>query len=264
MARWVRFEHGGRTASGTLEGGTIHVHDGDPFSGARPTGETVPLAEATLRRPCEPSKLVGLVNNYRAAAEKQGAPIPAEPLWFLKAPSSYLDPGRPIRLPAHDVGKVIYEGELGIVIGREARDVAEADWERYVLGYTCVNDVTALDLIGRDPSYAQWSRAKSQDTFGPIGPAIATGLDPAKLVVRTLLKGKVRQEYPCSDMIFPPAALVSRLSREMTLLPGDVVACGTSLGVAPLRPGWTVEVVIDGIGTLSNPVAGPDGAEQGG
>jgi len=264
MALWVRFDHAGRTRVGALEGGAIHVHDGDLLADPRPTGEIVALAEVTLRRPVEPTKLVGLVNNYRAAAERQGAAIPAEPLWFLKAPSAYLDPGRPIRLPPRDVGKVIYEGELGIVIGREARDVDEADWERYVLGYTCVNDVTALDLIGRDPSYAQWSRAKSQDTFGPFGPAIATGLDPAKLVVRTLLKGKVRQEYPCSDMIFPPAALVSRLSREMTLLPGDLIACGTSLGVAPLRPGFTVEVVIDGIGTLSNPVEGPSGAEQAG
>ncbi len=262
MALWLRFDHAGRTALGTLEAGTIHVHDGDLFASPRPTGETVPLAGVTLRRPVEPSKYVGLVNNYRAAAERQGGPLPAEPLWFLKAPSAYLDPGRPIRLPAGDVGKVIYEGELGIVIGREARDVAEADWERYVFGYTCVNDVTALDLITRDASYAQWCRAKSQDTFGPFGPVVATGLDPGKLTVRTLLKGKVRQEYPCSDMIFPPGALVSRLSREMTLLPGDVIACGTSLGIGVLRPGATVEVAIEGIGALSNPVAGAAGAEQ--
>ncbi len=259
MALWLRFDHAGRTRIGTLEGGAIHVHEGDLFASPRPTGETVPLAEVAVRRPVEPSKYVGLVNNYRAVADRQGGPLPAEPLWFLKAPSAYLDPGQPIRLPSRDVGKVIYEGELGIVIGREARDVDEADWARHVFGYTCVNDVTALELIGRDPSYAQWSRAKSQDTFGPFGPVIATGLDPGKLTVRTLLKGKVRQEYPCSDMIFPPAALVSRLSREMTLLPGDVIACGTSLGVAPLRPGWTVEVRIDGIGALVNPVAGAEG-----
>ena len=261
MALWIRFEHGGRAGVGTLEGGALRVHEGDLLDGARPTGETLALADVTVRRPVEPSKYVGLVNNYRAAAERQGGPLPAEPLWFLKAPSAYLDPGRPIRLPAGDVGKVIYEGELGIVIGREARDVDEADWARYVFGYTCVNDVTALDLISRDPSYAQWSRAKGRDTFGPFGPVIATGLDPAKLTVRTLLNGKVRQEYPCSDMIFPPAALVSRLSRELTLLPGDLIACGTSLGIGVLRPGAVVEVAIEGIGTLSNPVAGA-GAER--
>jgi 2-keto-4-pentenoate hydratase/2-oxohepta-3-ene-1,7-dioic acid hydratase in catechol pathway len=258
MARWLRFEHAGTTGIGTLEDGMVHVHAGDLLGSPRPTGETLALADVTVRRPVDPSKYVGLVNNYRALAEKQGGAIPAEPLWFLKAPSAYLDPGRPIRLPARGVGKVIYEGELGIVIRREARDVDEAAWADYVLGYTCVNDVTALDLIGRDASYAQWCRAKSQDAFGPFGPVIATGIDPGKLTVRTLVNGKVRQEYPCSDMIFSPAALVSRLSREMTLLPGDVIACGTSVGIGVLRPGAVVEVAIDGIGTLSNPVAGAE------
>ncbi len=254
MALWVRFERGGAVGHGTLEGDAVHLHEGDLFASPRPTGETAPLSAVRLLTPTRPSKLVGLVNNYRAAAEKQGLAIPAEPLWFLKAPSSYLDPGRPIRLPAHDVGKVIYEGELGVVIGREARGVPEADADAFIFGYTCVNDVTALDLIARDPSYAQWSRAKSLDTFGPFGPCVATGVDPARLVVRTLVKGKVRQEYPASDMIFPPRALVAHLSREMTLLPGDVLACGTSLGIGVLRPGSAVEVAIDGIGTLSNPV----------
>ncbi len=263
MAHWVRFDREGRTAFGTLEGDLVHVHAGDPFASPRDTGETVRLGEVRLRTPCQPSKLIGLVHNYRAAAEKQGIAVPAEPLWFLKAPSSYRAPGEAIRWPASYDGKVIYEGELGIVIGREARDVSEADADGYVLGYTCVNDVTALDLLSRDPSFAQWSRAKSFDTFGPFGPVVATGLDPDTLTVRTLLKGKVRQEYPCSDMIFGPRALVSLLSREMTLLPGDVIACGTSLGVAPLRAGTTVEVVIDGIGTLSSPVEGPVGAPAG-
>jgi 2-keto-4-pentenoate hydratase/2-oxohepta-3-ene-1,7-dioic acid hydratase in catechol pathway len=123
-----------------------------------------------------------------------------------------------------------------------------------------VNDVTALDLLTRDPAFAQWARAKSFDTFGPFGPAIATGLDPMTLRVNTLLKGKVRQDYPCSDMIFGPRALVAHLSRELTLLPGDVIACGTSLGILPIRAGSTVEVVIDGIGTLTNPVEASGGA----
>lgn len=260
MALWIRFERGGTEGFGTLEGGSIQVCEGDLLTGGRPTGETLALADVKVCAPTRPSKLVGLVNNFREAATKQGLPIPAEPLWFLKAPSAYLAPGEPIRLPAHDVGKVIYEGEIGVVIGREARDVAEADADAFIFGYTCVNDVTALDLIGRDPSFAQWSRAKSFDTFGPFGPVIATGLDPMRLTVKTLLKGKVRQEYPCSDMIFPPRALVSQLSREMTLLPGDVIACGTSVGIGVLRPGSTVEVVIDGIGTLSNPVQGAERA----
>lgn len=256
MALWVRFDHGGRTRFGTLEAGTIRIHAGDLFGAPGPTGEAIPLGEVTLRTPCEASKLVGLVNNYRAAAEKQGAPIPAEPLWFLKPSTSYLAHGQPIRLPAQDVGKVVYEGELGLVIGRPARDVPEDEADRYVFGVTCVNDVTAPDLLTRDPAFAQWSRAKGFDTFGAFGPAIATGLDPQALTVRTLLKGKVRQEYPCSDMIFGPRALVSRLSRDLTLLPGDVIACGTSLGVGVLRPGATVEVAIEGIGSLVNTVEG--------
>jgi 2-keto-4-pentenoate hydratase/2-oxohepta-3-ene-1,7-dioic acid hydratase in catechol pathway len=261
MALWVRFERGGRSGFGTIADGTIQIHTGDLFEAPVPTGEAIPLADVTLRTPCEPSKLIGLVNNYRAAAEKQGTTIPAEPLWFLKPSTSYLAHGRSIRLPAREIGKVIYEGELGIVIGRTARDVSEQDADRHVFGYTCVNDVTALDVLSRDGAFAQWSRAKGFDTFGPFGPAIATGLDPATLTVRTLLKGKVRQEYPCSDMIFGPRALVSRLSRDMTLLPGDVIACGTSLGVGVLRHGATVEVVIEGIGSLVNPVEGPGAVE---
>ncbi len=260
MASWVRFEREGGEGFGTVEGGVVHVHSGDLFGEARPTGELAPLVEVRLATPSRPTKYIGLVNNYRAAAERQGGALPAEPLWFLKPPSAWLAPGRPIRLPAEDAGKVVYEGELGIVIGREARDVPEAEVDRVVFGYTCVNDVTALDLLGRDPAFAQWARAKGQDTFGPFGPVVATGLDPERLTVRTLVNGKVRQEYPCSDMIFPPRALVSRLSRELTLLPGDVIACGTSLGVGVLRPGATVEVTIDGIGTLSNPVERRGGA----
>jgi 2-keto-4-pentenoate hydratase/2-oxohepta-3-ene-1,7-dioic acid hydratase in catechol pathway len=254
MALWIRFERGGAAGFGTLEDGAVQVCAGDLFASPQPTGETLRLDDVKLRAPVRPSKLIGLVYNFREALPKDAA-VPQEPLWFVKAPSAYLDPEEPIRLPGQDVGKVIYEGELGVVIGREARDVSEADADRHIFGYTCVNDVTALDLLRRDPAFEQWTRAKSFDTFGPLGPAIATGLDPAKLTVRTLLKGKVRQEYACADMIFSPRALVARLSRDVTLLPGDVIACGTSTGIAPLRAGATVEVVIDGIGTLRNPVA---------
>ena len=252
---WVRVTHAGATRFGTVEAGAVHLHEGDLFAGARATGETVRLEDVQLLTPCLPSKLIGLVNNFREAAAKGSLPVPAEPLWFLKAPSACLAPGAAIRLPAQEVGKVIYEGELGVVIGRPARDVDEADADRFIFGYTCVNDVTALDLITRDPFYAQWTRAKSFDSFGPIGPAIATGLDPGKLVVRTLVKGKVRQEYPISDAIFGPRALVAHLSRQLTLLPGDVIACGTSVGIGVLRAGLIVEVSIEGIGTLTNPVA---------
>jgi len=259
MARWLRFERGGAPVLGALEGGVVHVHEGDLLGSPRPTGETLPLEGLTILNPVTPGKFIGLVTNFKEGAAKAGLALPAEPLWFLKPATAYLAPGAAIRLPAGDVGKVIYEGELGVVIGRRARNVAEADVDRHVLGYTCVDDVTALDVLTRDPAFAQWSRAKSFDTFGPFGPVIATGIDPDALVVRTLLKGKVRQEYPISDAVFSPRRLVALLSREMTLEPGDLIACGTSVGIGVLRPGTTVEVAIDGIGSLVNPVAGPEG-----
>jgi 2-keto-4-pentenoate hydratase/2-oxohepta-3-ene-1,7-dioic acid hydratase in catechol pathway len=151
----------------------------------------------------------------------------------------------------------VYEGELGIVIGQRAQDVDPGQAERIIFGYTCVNDVTALDLITRDPAFAQWTRAKSFDGFGPFGPVIATGLDAATLTVRTLVNGRERQNYRADDMIFTPAEIVSHLSRELTLLPGDIIACGTSLGVGVLKPGSTVTVDIAGIGALENRFEAP-------
>ena len=132
--------------------------------------------------------------------------------------------------------------------------MSEADAEQAIFGYTCVNDVTALDILNADPSFPQWARAKGCDTYGPVGPAIATGLDWSALRVRVLLNGRERQNYPAGDMILPPARIVSLISREMTLEPGDLIACGTSVGALPMRAGMVVEVVIDGIGTLRNPV----------
>ena len=252
MAHWLRFTDGIRDSFGELRGEVIHVHSGDMFSGATATGETLALASVTLLTPAAPSKFIALWNNFHAAAAKQGNAIPAEPLYFFKAPSSCLAHGQLIRVPTYYDGKVVYEGELGIVIGRETRAVDESEADRYIFGYTCVNDVTALNLLNRDPSFTQWTRAKSFDTFGVFGPVIATGLAPADLVVRTLVDGLERQNYPCADMIFSPHALVSRISQDMTLLPGDIIACGTSIGVGVLKPDSTVEVVIDGIGTLRN------------
>ena len=255
MAHWVRFERDGTAGFGTLAGGLVAVHHGDMFNAPTPTGEQVKLDAVRLLAPTQPSKMIGLWNNFHALAAKLGAAIPEQPLFFLKAASSLLDPGGTICPPAGYAGKVLYEGELGIVIGRRCRNADEAEAGAAIFGYTCVNDVTALDLLQADPSFPQWARAKSCDTFGPCGPAIATGLDWSALTVRTLLNGRERQSYPASDMILPPARIVSLLSREMTLEPGDLIASGTSIGALPMRPGMTVEVVIDGIGTLRNEVA---------
>jgi 2-keto-4-pentenoate hydratase/2-oxohepta-3-ene-1,7-dioic acid hydratase in catechol pathway len=251
---WMRFLLDGRPALGQLDGGQVLVHEGSLFDAPRPTGRTVPLEGLQWLAPCEPGKFICLWNNFHAAAAKQGQAIPAEPLWVIKAATALSAHQAPIVAPAPAVydGRVVFEGELGVVIGRRCRHVDAEQAAEHILGYTCVNDVTALELIGRDPAFAQWTRAKSFDGFGPFGPVIATGLDPLALTVRTLVGGRERQNYPVSDMIFPPAQIVARLSREMTLEPGDVISCGTSLGVLPMRPGQRVEVVIDGIGTLSN------------
>lgn len=256
MAAWVRFSDGAREGFGTLSGETIAVHQGDMFAGATATGEQKALSAVRLLTPCQPSKMLCLWNNFHALAAKLGVAEPAEPLYLLKAPSAFMATGEPIRRPPSYDGKIVYEGELGIVIGKTCSNASEAKAADAIFGYTCINDITAADIISKDPTFAQWTRAKSFDTFGIFGPAIATGLDPAKLTVRTVLNGAERQNYPVSDMIFQPAALVSAISRDMTLLPGDVIACGTSLGVGVMKEASNVvDISIEGIGTLSNTFA---------
>jgi 2-keto-4-pentenoate hydratase/2-oxohepta-3-ene-1,7-dioic acid hydratase in catechol pathway len=255
--KWIRFvDDDGLVAFGTLNEAddpvTVAVHHGDLFADAATTGRRLCLDEVTVLPPCQPTKMIGLWNNSRSVAAKQGWPIPAEPLYFLKAPSSFIGHRGMIRRPASYDGHIVYEGELGIVIGTTCTNVALADVDEVVFGYTCVNDITALGLINADPQFAQWSRAKGFDTFGAFGPVISTHVDPDLARIRTLVGGKVRQEYNASDLIFSPRQLVSLLSRDMTLCPGDLIACGTSGGVLSMRPGVPVDVCIDGIGQLTN------------
>jgi 2-keto-4-pentenoate hydratase/2-oxohepta-3-ene-1,7-dioic acid hydratase in catechol pathway len=257
MAKWVRLAHGGGGAFGTLgDDGSVAIHRGDMFDAPVPTGETVPAAAVVLRAPVRPGKFIGLWNNFHELAAKQGNAIPDFPLTFLKSPASITGPDTPIRPPPAYTGRVIYEGELGIVIGRRTAHADETEAAAAIFGYTCINDVTATDILSADPAFPQWARAKSADSFGPAGPSIATDLPPDARV-RVLLNGRERQNYPISDMILPPARIVALLSQEMTLEPGDLIACGTSVGALPMRPGMTVEVVIDGIGTLRNTFAPP-------
>ena len=155
-------------------------------------------------------------------------------------------------MPAAYAGKVVYDGELGVVIGKRTRAISEAEAASHIFGYTRINDVTAAELLFKDTSFAQWTRAKSFDTFGVFGPVIATGLDPMALSIRTILNGQARQNYPVADMIFPPARLVSLISHDMTLKPGDVIACGTSIGVGSMKAGSEVSIIIEGIGELTN------------
>ncbi len=251
VERWIRFAHAGNLGFGRLEGDTIVVYHGNMFSGPAPVGQTLALAEVKLLMPTVPTKVIALWNNFKALGDKLQLATPPEPLYFLKSPNSWANPGDVIRQPAQ-AGKVVYEGELGIVIGKTAKDVSEDKAMAHVFGYTCANDVTHADILNRDASFAQWVRAKGFDTFCPFGPAVATGLDPATLVVKTTLNGQERQNYPVSDMRFSVSQLVSKISHDMTLLPGDIILCGTSIGVGSMKPGSEVSVEIAGIGTLTN------------
>jgi 2-keto-4-pentenoate hydratase/2-oxohepta-3-ene-1,7-dioic acid hydratase in catechol pathway len=250
--KWLRFRVDGRGAFGVLDGDEVAVHSGDLFTSPHPTGERIAVAAIEWLTPCQPSKMLALWNNFRAAAEKNGWAQPAEPLYFVKTPNSYNAHGAPIPVPGSDVGRVAYEGELAVVIGRRARAVSVADAPSHIFGYTCANDVTAIELLFRDASFPQWTRAKGFDGFGVFGPVIETAFDVRTASVRTTVAGRERQNYALSDMFFSPAELVSRISHDMTLEVGDVILCGTSLGVLPMKPGSTVEVTIDGIGTLAN------------
>ena len=251
--RWARFRRADHVGYGQLEGDSLKVYSGDIFDGAAPTGQSVKLSEVELVTPCDPSKMICLWNNFHALAAKLEVAAPSEPLWFMKAPSAFTAPGSTIRRPRSYDGPVVYEGELGIVIGKACREISEREAADHIFGYTCVNDVTAAKIIQKDPTFAQWARAKSFDGFGAFGPIIATDIDPMALSIRTVLNGDERQNYPVADMIFPPHRLVSLLSHDMTLLPGDVIACGTSIGVGSMKqPTNEVTIAIEGIGELTN------------
>jgi 2-keto-4-pentenoate hydratase/2-oxohepta-3-ene-1,7-dioic acid hydratase in catechol pathway len=253
MTNWIRFNHQGAAGFGTLTPDGVSVHDGDMFCAPRPTGRVLALTEFELLPPAIPSKIVALWNNFHALAAKLEQPKPPEPLYLLKATTSISAPDSVIRRPDSYAGKTTYEGELGIVISKTCSEVSPEEADDFIFGYTCVNDITANDILTRDPTFAQWARSKGIDGYGPFGPAIATDVDPAKLVVRTILNGVERQNYPIADMIFSAQELVSRISHDMTLLPGDLICCGTSIGVGVMKePVNTITVAIDGIGELTN------------
>ncbi len=258
MTRWMRVKHDENIKFGILDGELITGHTGVKFDEPTPTEESLQLDSVEVLTPCLSSKIIGLWNNFGAAAAKNDLERPPEPLYFYKPSSGVLAPGGTIVRPESYDGRVIFEGELGVVIGKRCKDVSMAEVDDYVLGYTCVNDATALDIISEDSSFAQWSRAKSFDTFTPFGPVIATDLDTQSLQVTSTLNGKIRQDYPVSDMFFSPLELVQRISRGMTLLPGDIITCGTSLGALAMKPGSVIEIHINGIGTLSNTFGGDD------
>jgi 2-keto-4-pentenoate hydratase/2-oxohepta-3-ene-1,7-dioic acid hydratase in catechol pathway len=249
--RIVRFELMGRTGYGILEGEQISVLWSTPYGdGLKNTvGEILSLPAVKLLAPCEPSKIVALGLNYRDHAVEFGHPIPAEPLIFLKPTTAVIGPDDDIVYPAMSK-RVDYEAELAVVIGRICSNVQEDEAPNYILGYTCINDVTARDLQQKD---GQWTRAKGFDTFAPLGPWIETEIaNPGNLTVEAYLNGERRQHSNTNNLIFGVAAQVSFVSRIMTLLPGDVIATGTPSGIGPMQPGDVVEIRVEGIGTLQN------------
>jgi 2-keto-4-pentenoate hydratase/2-oxohepta-3-ene-1,7-dioic acid hydratase in catechol pathway len=248
--RLVRFRAGERIATGVLEGDHLRPLRGTFFENPLPTGEEVPLSSVRLLAPVIPSKVVAVGRNYPEHADEMGDPLPEEPVIFLKPSTAVIGPGDPIPIPP-GAGQVDHEGELAVVIGRVARRVRAEDASRFVLGYTCGNDVTARDLQRRD---GQWTRAKGFDGFCPLGPWVETELDPTDLWVECRVNGEVRQAARTSQMQFGPAQLVEFVSHVMTLLPGDVILTGTPAGVGPLSPGDRVEVEVEGVGVLENPV----------
>lgn len=256
MTNWIRFSRPDSDGFGTLDGTTVTEFEGDLFVDPRPTDRRFDISEVKLLTPVVPSKMIAMANNFHALIEKLGLTVPEDPLYFLKANSSFHPTGDPILRPKGYDGKIVFEGELGIVIGRECRDVPVGQAGGCIFGYTCINDVTAIETLNMNPSFQQWTRCKAADTFGVFGPTIATGLDPMRICVETRIDGTERQNYPITDMVFTPQELVSRISGDMTLLPGDIIACGTSVGVGSLKPGNVVEVHIDGVGTLSNEFRG--------
>jgi 2-keto-4-pentenoate hydratase/2-oxohepta-3-ene-1,7-dioic acid hydratase in catechol pathway len=252
MALWLGFEAEGVCGFGTLSDDRVTGYQGDLFGEHSPSGRSFPLAEVRVRRPCMPTKMIGLWNNFGERALVEGLQKPAHPLYFLKPANSFAGDGDPIPRPAGYTGTVVFEGELGIVIGTRCKGISAPEASGHVFGFTCVNDVTARDLMKQDPAFVHWTRAKGADGFGVFGPCIATGLDPAGLRVRVILAGEQRQDFPVSDMFFSPYEIVSYISHDMTLEPGDIIACGTSVGVCGMQDGDLVEVSIDGIGTLTN------------
>lgn len=250
--KWLRYSHQGQVGLGQLVGDTLHVHQGSLFKNPQPTGLTLPLSDLEVLAPCQPTKVLALWNNFKAAAEKNGWSVPTEPLYFLKSPNSYSHHLQAVIRPQQDVGRVVYEAELGIVIGKRGRDISLENAAQHIFGYTCVNDVTAVELLRSDTSFEQWTRAKNFDGFTPFGPWIETELDCTNAVVTAKVNGRERQNYAVSDMFFSPQELVAKLSRGMTLEAGDIISCGTSLGAMPWQNDAVVEVTIEGIGTLTN------------
>jgi len=249
----VRFAINNKTSYGILEGESIQSIEGEPYSHIKPSGQKYQLKEVKLLAPCTPSKIPSVGVNYRTSAEELKIPLRKEPFIFSKPPTAVIGPEENI-IYHPDLTRVDYEGELAIVIKKQAWQISEEEALDYVLGYTCFNDVTARDLHDRE-----LTRAKSYNTFAAFGPYIDTEFDPSNFTLETYLNGKLKQQTDASDLVFGIPKIVSFISRIMTLLPGDIIPTGSPSGVGPMQPGDTVEIKIEPLATLRNYVVKSSG-----
>ena len=256
----VRYELQGLVYYGVIENGETSARlDGAPFEGLRYGGKSDPIDSVRILAPVEHPRVFGLGYNYKAHSDEVGKPVPQLPVLFMKPSTSVIGPDESIVYPV-DGENVHFEGELTVVIGKRARHVPEAEALDYVLGYTCGNDVSDRVLQRRESQFGCLLVGKGYDTFAPIGPAIATGLDPSNLQVITRVNGVVRQDGNTASLLFSVPYLISYLSRYVTLLPGDLIMTGTPAGVGPLEVGDVIEVEIPGVGVLRNDVVAEDPA----
>ncbi len=252
MSNWIRFTKNNRESFGILTDNNVTVYDGDMFNNPSKTEEVINLEDVKIINPCKPSKMIALWNNYQSLATEKGLSKPNNPLYLNKAISCIIEQGQNIIRPKSYNESIFFEGELGIVIGKSCKDVSNNDSSDYIFGYTCINDVTAMDLVKKDPTFDQWTRSKSYDTFGIFGPCITDHIDPMALQVTTTVNGEIKQDYKTSDMFFNVYEIVSFLSQDMTLNPGDIIACGTNSGLGPINAKETVTVSIPSIGDVTN------------
>ncbi|MGB5734683.1 MAG: fumarylacetoacetate hydrolase family protein [Thiohalocapsa sp.] len=254
---WCRVVVDGTPRLGLRQDERILLYDGeDLFAKGKATGQSLKIEDAKWLAPVEPQQFLGLWNNLHEAMVHGGNGVPASPLYFTKLPGCLNRHLGDIPAPKGFADKVLFEAELGVVIGRECFQPSRNAMDDYIFGYTCVNDVTAAEPLFENKEFPQWSRAKSFPGFGPLGPWIARGINPDELQIQAFLDGEKKQDYPVSDMIFSPRDAVWQIAREIVLYPGDVIACGTSFGACFMKQSQQIEIRIPGLGSLVNRYSG--------
>jgi 2-keto-4-pentenoate hydratase/2-oxohepta-3-ene-1,7-dioic acid hydratase in catechol pathway len=246
----VRYSADGKTEYGVIEGEWVQSLAGSPFEQIKTLNKCHKLSEVKLLAPCEPSKIVAIGLNYKSHADESSEPLPEEPIMFFKPSTSVIGPEDKIVNPGCE--RLDYEAEMGVVMKSRTSKVSEKDAFKYVLGYTCFNDVSARDWQAKD---WQWARAKGSDTFSSFGPWIETELNPSNVTVESYLNGECKQRGNTRDLVFPVPMLISYISNVITLLPGDIIATGTPGGVGPMKSGDIIEIKVENIGTLRNYIA---------